>query len=309
MQVTVYLDLIFIINFLVDFYVLAITGILFHRKLSMVRIGLGALFGSLTLLPCMLFPKLIMGFGGVVIMTGISMGAVMISLGNTGGLIKKWFLSTTIMVLFGGVFSLLKSRFGVLHITFYTWLIFIFASGIIVWIVIGFIVRQRKERNNICRIYIQNQGRMLEEDVLMDTGNRLWDSRFDRPVMLLSEELVKKIVSHKEYELIKEYKTKGYIDYSNPILLKTQKTCFHEISFQSVGKMSGKLLCFLIDEIYVVEASESGSIKDMVQIKKNEGRRIDDSNVRHYRKQPCAVADEKLFIGKAYKGLLFPDNI
>ncbi len=98
MQITVYLDLIFIINYLVDFYVLLITGMLLHQKLHMIRIGLGALFGAALLLPCVLYPKLLMGFSGIIISIGISMGAVVISLGRDGGFIRKWFLSTTVMV-------------------------------------------------------------------------------------------------------------------------------------------------------------------------------------------------------------------
>ena len=147
---------------------------------------------------------------------------------------------------------------------------------------------------NICHIYIQHQGRGLEADVLIDTGNRLWDARFNRPVMLLSEELVKELVSPCEYHLIMDYKMKGYIDYNNPILLSAPKTGFHEITFQSLGKMSGKIICFLLEEVRVPYASNK---------KKSCGEK------KHYYKQPCAVADAKLFIGKEYNGLLFPDNI
>lgn len=309
MRITVYLDLIFIINFIADFYVLIITGWIAHEKINIIRIGLGALFGSALLLPFLLYPKLLMGFSGVLIMTGISMGAVAISLGANRGLIKKWFLSTTIMVLFGGTFQLLRSRFGVLHITFYTWLIFISISGIIVIIIISCLTRYRQEKKNICRIYIHNQGRYLEEDVLIDTGNRLWDVRFNRPVMLLSEEVVRDIVSPKEYCLIKEYKTKGCIDYNNPILLESPKTCFHEISFQSVGKMSGRLLCFLLEEVVVVKATGDAAIKGEANVIANDSMQIGKDCSKRYEKQPCAIVDAGLFEGKSYKGLLFSDNI
>ena len=126
MQITVYLDLIFIINFLVDLYVLSITGKLMHQKIKGLRIGLGALFGSTVFLPCILHPGLLMGISGIILMIVISMGAVAISLGRGGGFIRKWSLSTTIMVIFGGIFHLIKDRFGVLHITFYKWMIFKF---------------------------------------------------------------------------------------------------------------------------------------------------------------------------------------
>jgi len=108
LQITVYLDLIFIINFLVDLYVLSITGKLMHQKIKGLRIGLGALFGSTVFLPCILHPGLLMGISGIILMIVISMGAVAISLGREGGFIRKWSLSTTIMVIFGGIFQMMS---------------------------------------------------------------------------------------------------------------------------------------------------------------------------------------------------------
>lgn len=288
MQITVYLDLIFIINYLVDFYVLLITGMLLHQKLHMIRIGLGALFGAALLLPCVLYPKLLMGFSGIIISIGISMGAVVISLGRDGGFIRKWFLSTTVMVLFGGIFQLLKSRLGVLDITFYTWLIFFLAGGIACYISICFLVRCREERDNLRHIYIYHRGKTIEETVLVDSGNRLWDYMTGKPVMLLSEMTIRKILSEEEVHFIEEYKKKGYIDYEDNILLKTPKTYFHEISYRSVGKMSGRLLCVMLDSVEVSEYH---------------------FKTKFLKKQPCAIADESLFKGKSYKGLLFPDDI
>ena len=85
MQVTVYLDIIFIINFLVDFYVLLITGWLNHQRVKISRIVIGALFGSILFLPLIFCPMLLCGIPGIVILTGTSMGAVLISLGKENG--------------------------------------------------------------------------------------------------------------------------------------------------------------------------------------------------------------------------------
>ena len=291
MQVTVYLDLVFVINFIADFYVLLITGWIIHQKISMIRIVMGATFGAAVFLPCVIYPNLFMGFSGIMLSIGISMGAVAISLGIKGGFIRKWFLSTTIMVLFGGIFQLIKLKIELPHITIYTWLIFISASGIIVCIIISGLVRIREQEKDICRIYIRHQGKNMETDVLIDSGNRLWDARFNKPVILLSEDIIQVIVSSDEYDFINEYKKKGYVDYHDPILLKTPKTCFHEISFQSVGEMSGKLLCFLIEEIRVSYVKKSNKIH------------------KCYIKQPCAIVDPELFDNKQYKGIFFSDNI
>lgn len=286
MQITVYLDLIFIINFLVDLYVLSITGKLMHQKIKGLRIGLGALFGSTVFLPCILHPGLLMGISGIILMIVISMGAVAISLGREGGFIRKWSLSTTIMVIFGGIFQMMKDRFGVLHITFYKWTIFFLLSGMAGSFLMLLLTRSRERGRYIININIQHGGREIKVCVFMDSGNRLWDAIYGKQVLLLSKEIAQKILSDDEYRIVERYKRDGYIDYNDPSFLNIQKNiCFHEIAYKSVGRSSGKMLCFIVESVEV------------------EGRN------KIYYKQPVAVAQEELFSGKEYRGLIFSDDI
>lgn len=286
MQVTVYLDIIFIINFLVDFYVLLITGWLNHQRVKISRIVIGALFGSILFLPLIFCPKLLCGIPGIVILTGTSMGAVLISLGKEGGFIRKWFLSTTIMFLFGGVFHYVKNSLGVPRVKLYTWLIIFPAAGLLGGLMVSLLIRARKDGNYIVDIRINHNGRVVDDSIFIDSGNRLWDVIYGKPVILLSEELSKKILSNDEWSLVEAYKKNGYIDYSDLFCTYIQKRiCFHEIAYQSVGNSSGKLLCFIVES---VEITNTGKV---------------------YKKQPAAIADSQLFAGKNYQGLLFADDI
>lgn len=286
MEITVYLDLIFLINFCVEFYVLIITNRLMKMKASVLRIGFGALLESLVFLPLITHAGLLTGVPGIVLSIVISMGTVRIALGGAGGLVKKWFLSTTVMVAFGGVFQLLKNVLPAQKMTIYIWIIIFLLSGIIMILFVREIVDVKYRTGSIYCVKIIHGERAVECNMFLDTGNRLRDNLFGKPVMLLSYEIVEKILSDKEIEFINEYKKKGYIDYQNPIVLNSQKNiCFHEITYKSVGKSSGRLLCFLLDKIELCDV-----------------RKL-------YIRQPAAVVDAELFEGREYKGLIFSDDI
>ena len=122
--------------------------------------------------------------------------------------------------------------------------------------------------------------------LFVDSGNQLWDYMVNKPIIIISEESLRAIFTKEEYKIIEKYRLNGYIDYNDSILMKIQRNMFfHEISYQSIGKAKGKLLCFLADNIEVEEKNKC------------------------YRKQPVAIADKKLFALKDYKGLLFEDVI
>ncbi|MGN0155454.1 MAG: sigma-E processing peptidase SpoIIGA [Lachnospiraceae bacterium] len=286
LQVTVYLDIVFLINFIADFYVLFITGKVVKQKISCLRILAGALFGASMLLPCILYPKMLTGCTGIMLCTGISMGAVLISLGKRGGFIKKWFLSTTIMVLLGGMINYLRYMTGTTTIKLCIWIFFFAGSGIIGMFMISFLQKMVHKGKHVYQIYIKHEGKRMQGNVYLDTGNMLWDALFGKPVVLLSEGFVLNLMSEEERLFIEEYKKKGYMDYNSQTLLNAQKkVCFHEIAYQSVGKSSGKLLCFLLEEMELPE------------------------NRIILRRQPAAIADSSLFEGKEYQGLLFSDGI
>lgn len=284
MQITVYLDLIFILNFLVDFYVLLITGHIVHQKISLLKIGLGALFGSLAFLPFIFCPKLLVGLSGLILSIVINIGAVGISLGISGGFIKKWLLSTTITFLLGGLIQFYKNKSEVIHISFYKWTIIFFISMITGLILFRHLSSCSEKRKYIYVIKMHHAGKNYEENVFMDSGNQLWDCLYGKPVLILSDKVIERIVSAKEFEYIKKYSKVGFMDYGDPLLNEQKNICFHEISYQSVGKSRGKLLCFIIDSVEVVG-------RDKV-----------------YLKQPIAVVDGNMFRGKMYNGLIFSDD-
>lgn len=287
MQITVYLDVIFLINFIADFSVLFITGVILKQRIVMWRLVTGAVFGAGMLLFFILSPFLQNGRTGAVICVGISMGAVAISYGRrNGGLIRKWFLSTTIMVLIGSVMNYLRYISGETTLQLCKWMALFTGSGISVWLLLCYLKKTMDKTKGLYLIEIKHGNRITVERVYMDTGNFLKDPLFEKPVILLSEKLVKSCLAEDEIDIIERYKESGRLDYQVLLTNRLQKRdCFHEIAYESVGNPSGRLLCLLMDEI---DIHGSGKI---------------------LKKQPVAVGPEGLFEGKVYQGLLHQDCI
>ena len=282
MQITVYLDIIFLINFIADFIVLLLTGVILKQKIVLWRLLAGASFGAGMLLLLVCYPHLLMGITGIAACVGISMGAVAISFGKrNGSFIKKWFLSTTIMFLLGGIMNYFKSITDNTFIQLSVWMILFTGSTLCGLAMLYFLKKTIQKEDNLYLIKVRYEDQVVVDQVYLDTGNMLWDPLFYKPVIMLSEKFVRRCITKEEEEIVEEYREKGKLNFEKILACNTQrKACFHEITYQSVGNPSGKLLCFLVEEIHI-----SGSNHIL-------------------KKQPVAIGPSFLFEGKEYQGLL-----
>lgn len=285
MQITIYMDIIFLINFFANLFVLYLTGRIAKKKIILWKVILGAMFGAFVLLALIFCPSLLMGWRGIVICVGISIGTVAIPYGEKKlAFIRIWFLATTIMVLTGGIMNYIKYIFCISLTHMLHWIPLFGLSGVCVWVFIMNIQKTLKKSGDIYLIQIKHGELITVEKVYMDTGNMLMDPMFQKPVVVLREEVVYKCLLDNERQIIDDYREKGYLDYKKLIVNKIQqKNCFHEIAYQSVGNPSGRLLCILMDEICVL-----GHEKVLY-------------------KQPVAIVPNVLFSGKDYQGLLHKD--
>lgn len=287
MQIIVYLDVIFFINFIADFVVLLLTGILSKQQIVLWRLLAGALFGAGLLLPFVCYPYLLMGKTGIAACVGISMGAVAVSFGRKKGcFIKIWFLSTTIMFLLGGIMNYLKNMTNNTFMQLSVWMLLFAGSSLSGFTLLRFLKHTVQKKDHMYLMKVKHENQIVVEQVYMDTGNMLWDPLFYKPVIMLSEQFVERCITKEEKEIVEEYREKGRLDFKKILACNTQrKVCFHEIAYQSVGNSSGKLLCFLVEEVHI-------------------------SGCNHIlKKQPVAIGPSFLFEGKDYQGLLHRECI
>lgn len=286
MRIVIYIDVIFLINFMADLFVLLMTGIILGQRVKIWRLLAGAMFGAGILLPFLCFPYILMGIMGVAVCVGISMGTIAISFwGTEGSFVRKWFLSTTIMFLLGGSMYYFKSFMGWTVLSLYKWAILLGAGCIVCGLGVRLFRCSRQHTDTIYFIKIIKAERTVYEHVYLDTGNMLWDTLYQKPVILLSEKTVGKCLSKEEQLLLQKVQEEKEFDYNSILNISTQrKNSFHVVRYQSVGKENGWLVCFLADEVW-----------------------IDEKHCLY--RQPIAVAPAFLFQDKEYQGLLHKECI
>lgn len=280
MQITLYLDIIFCINTLANYIVLWITSCIMKEKTSMLRLFAGALTGAGLLILFLCLPRRYPVITGVASFVGISMGTIFITFGRIG-FIRKWFCSTTIMFLTGSIMNYVKMITNQTVLTFCCWL-FLFMAAILVTAFLVYAGRKNaRVAENFFTVLLHNADKQVYCKVFLDTGNLLKDPLFGKPVLLVSKTIAEGCLNEEGCRMIEMYEKEKKIDYSQ--MLKSnaqQKNCFHEIAFCSVGNPSGRLLCFLVDELKV------------------------EGKTDIHRKQPVAVAPSYLFQETEYQGLI-----
>lgn len=287
MQITIYLDVIFFINFVADFFVLLIAGVILKRNIVPGRLFAGALFGAGVLLFFILSPPALMGGTGIAVYIGISMGAVAISYGGKiREFFRTWFLSTTIMILIGSIMNYLKYIFHTNSLQICKWILYFSGSGLCIFVIIYSLRSTIQTEDHMYLIKLQHGSKRMAVPVYLDTGNMLRDPLFGKPVIVLSEQVIKNCLTREEEEILNQYRKNGRLDYSTMLTGKIQRRdCFHEIAFESVGNPSGKMLCMLMEEVDICECK------------------------RILKKQPVAIGPGALFEGKLYQGLLHKECI
>lgn len=281
MQITVYLDIIFLVQFIIILFVLYFTAILIREHIVIWKMICAAFFGAGILLPFIQIPHLLIGKNAIIVSFIISIGTVLIAFGIRKGFWKKWFLSTTIMIFLSGVMNYLRYAFCIQSLTFLIWIGFFLLSVLTIYFIFIIINEIVHHDNYLYLIKLQHGKHSVTDYVYLDTGNMLWDPYFLKPVILIDESMIKKLMTEEEILLLDTYKKKGYIDYEKGIEKNREKQkCFHEIPYKCVGKISGKLLCFLVEDVYILDLD------------------------KRLKNQPIAIVTNQLFFGKKYRGLL-----
>lgn len=283
MQITLYLDIIFCINFLANYIVLWLTACIMKGKRSKLRLLAGAMAGAGLLLLFLYIPRIHPVITGAACFVGIGMGTIFITFGKKG-FIRNWFCSTTIMFLTGSIMNYVKMITNQTVLTLCGWLV-LFMSAILGTAFLVYLVRKNvRLTENVFIVLLHNDDKEVYCKVFLDTGNFLKDPLFGKPVLLVSRSIAEGCLNEEGCCFIETYEKKKKMDYSQMLAFNAQqKNCFHEIAFFSVGNPSGKLLCFLVDEL-----------------------KVEGKNDIH-RKQPVAVAPDYLFQETEYQGLIHRD--
>lgn len=258
---TIYIDVLFIINFVINYTLLALTGKISKAKTSKIRIFSGAFLGAVYAV-FMFFPQIKMFYGAL---AKLSVSFIIIFVSFK---IKKWILFfKTVFIfyvssfVFGGVVlgvfyftnaglkygSVLNN--GIFYFNF-PWKILFLSVGLAYIVAkLGFSTYKNQKNITYEEIKVSLKDKEAVLNALVDTGNMLSDPIENMPVIVAQLTSVKDILPDIMVDLINK---NNFID--APFLIESEsfiKAKIRLIPFSSLGKKDGMLIGFKPDFIVV----------------------------------------------------------
>ena len=190
----IYLDIVFLLNFIIDFLILYGVKVVLKEKVKLIRILLGSLVGSLTLI--MLFVK-INSFILILSKFIISLLIILVSFGKKN-FFKNLAYFYLISIILGGSFYLLDITYEEGNLLVFknnyliNFIILIFGSILIIFLFVRENIKYKEIFSNkyIVKIYLFKK--MYELEGFIDTGNRLTDPYKKRAIILVNLKLKNK---------------------------------------------------------------------------------------------------------------------
>lgn len=185
MYYELYIDVLFLVNFMMDYLVLLITRRILKCTATHVNICLGALAGSFAtcLIVCLPIPYAVVKFVLFHVVINVFMVKVGLKIKGIRPLIRALTLLYISAFLLGGIATCLKQYmrtgslfFAMMVVSYYL------VQG--VWTVIGYV---QKIKSYECKVTMYVKEREHTVNAVIDTGNRLRDPVTDRPVSILEK--------------------------------------------------------------------------------------------------------------------------
>jgi len=192
--VTIYIDLVFLINLIMDFYILSGVKFLLHLKTKLYRIIIGSFVGSLSIfLLFFSFSNLILN----ILKISISIIMILITFGKNKFLYNLFYLYI-ISIFLGGSIYLINDSLGyevdgLLFITngySINLIILVLISPIILLLYIKELLNYKKKINTLYDVIIKFKTCEINIEGFLDTGNKLVDPYFHRPIILLNKKYI-----------------------------------------------------------------------------------------------------------------------
>lgn len=174
----IYVDLVFIFNFLIDFSLLLLVSMVLKRKIKIIRIFLGSLVGSITSFFIFFTVSNFVLFI-VKLVVSILMVLTCFSYYN-----RKYFMTNLIYLYFlsiilGGILYFLDIQFGFLNV----WMILL--SPLFLFIYVKKVRRVNKSASYYYNVDVYYKGNKYCFNAFLDTGNKLYDQYKKRPIILV----------------------------------------------------------------------------------------------------------------------------
>lgn len=273
----IYWDIVFLINLVMNFIILWLTSIITKSKVSLIRIGLGSLAGSIYLV-ALFFP--VMHFLNTLSMKFI-LSLLIIILTFFPARIKDflkllgYFYIVSFMI-GGAAFGIFY--FSDIGVFFYNGIILFKNNSIQWWILIlsviivcilmkflrDYIQKNFFKEKTFVPVTIFLNKRLLEVKALIDTGNNLYDPFSNAPVIIVEYEAIKNLLSDELQDIFNKGQDKDLYLITEKLSKSQWSTRFRLIPFTSIGKTNGMLIGLRPDKIRVKTDDQEVEIENTI---------------------------------------------
>lgn len=196
-EMKIYVDFVLFLNFMIDLLLLFGVSIILKRNVSINRIILGAFFGSLSIL--FLFFN-INSFLLTIFKILISIIMVIVAFGfkNIKYLFKNFIFLYLLGIVLGGVLYFLNIQFSYKQVGLIFFhsgisiniIFLIIVSPIVIYLYIKQVSSLKNNYANYYKIRINLENREYKFIGFLDTGNKLKDPYFNRPIILINKDKI-----------------------------------------------------------------------------------------------------------------------
>lgn len=274
MYLEVYPDIIFIINLFIDFILLFLLKKVNRKSTKFKRLFLASCIGASCAVLVSIFPMMHPGIRFLILNVFAAFFMIRIAFGSmripqmlkqilmlyiitfsVGGMLNSLYYHTNVReYLIRISASLTLSSLSALYI-----LIMILCLIPITYAILWFLRWYESEKRDTYIVELFFEDNSICTKGLMDTGNCLYDPVFHKPVMVLEESIIRKLLSEEHYNDIKAAKCylEGNAQEGNVQEIKAYSSEIvnvHKIRFipyQSVGKARGMMPGFVLDKVLI----------------------------------------------------------
>lgn len=271
---TIYLDVIFLENMVINYIILYATGVILKERIKQSRLIMGSTIGAIYSIIYYLFKLKI--YSGLLIKIILSIVIIYVSFNsnNLKDLLKKILLFYLASFVFGGaviaIIYMVNSQNitiqnGVLvgNYTIKTILIGIVVAYFTIIIAFKLIKTKILKKDLICDISIMINNKEIKTKALIDTGNFLKDPITQIPVIVIEHTLLYDVLPKEILNNIEKILGGDFSKISNEIKDKYFSK-LKVIPFSSLGKSNGMLLGIIGENLNIYFKDENEKIDKVI---------------------------------------------
>ncbi len=273
----IYLDVLFLENVIINYFILLVTAKLSRAGTSSLRLTIGATLGALYVIVLVMLPGMKI-YGTIAAKVILSMGIVAVTF--TPEKVKAFFKILALFYLSTFIFAGASLAFiyfnqsggivrnGIVYVFWNSkWVILILAlvmAGIIVKIFLEVIQNRFVREKLLMPLRISFESKVIELAALVDTGNSLHDPLTNTPVIVVEFRAIKDILPMDIQNIFKESKEEDLDSISDVVSQSKWFSRFRLIPFTSLGRENGMLIGFKPDFIEIGENENKKGVNNVV---------------------------------------------